>query len=77
MLLAICDARYCFSFVDVGKYGSSNDSGIFVNSEMGDLFCQGNLNIPPRNKISGSRYELSYLLVGDEIFPLQDWLMQL
>ena len=42
---------------------------------MGDLFRQGNLNIPPRSKISGSDYELSYFLVGDEIFPLQDWLM--
>ena len=76
MLLAICDARYCFSFVDVGEYGSNNDSGIFLNSEMGDLFRQGNLNIPPRSKISGSDYELSYFLVGDEIFPLQDWLMR-
>ena len=45
------DALYCFSFVDVGKYESNNDSGIFVNSEMRDLFCQGNLKIPPRNKI--------------------------
>ena len=76
VLLAICDARYCFSFVDVGEYGSNNDSGIFLNSEMGDLFRQGNLNIPPRSKISGSDYELSYFLVGDEIFPLQDWLMR-
>ena len=76
VLLIICDAWYCFSFVDVGEYGSNNDSRIFLNSEMGDLFRQGNLNIPPRSKISGSDYELSYFLVGDEIFPLQDWLMR-
>ena len=76
VLLAICGARYCFSFVDVGEYRSNNNSGIFLNSEMGDLFRQGNLNIPPRIKNSGSDYELSYFLVGDEIFPLQDWLIQ-
>ena len=63
MLLAICDARCCFSFVDVGEYGSSNDNGIFLNSKMRDLFRQGNLNIPPRSKISGSDYEFSYFLV--------------
>ena len=35
---------------------------------MGDLFCQGNISIPPLSKISGSDYELPYFLVGDEIF---------
>ena len=63
MLLAICDARCCFSFDDVGECGNSNDNGIFLNSEMRDLFRLGNLNIPPRNKISGSDYEFSYFLV--------------
>ena len=29
VLLAICDARYCFSFADVGEYGSNSDSEIF------------------------------------------------
>ena len=28
VLLAICDAKYCFTFVDIGQYGSGNDSGI-------------------------------------------------
>ena len=76
VLLAICDARYCFSFVDVDEYGRNNNSGIFLNSGMEDLFHQGNLNVPPRSKISGSDYELSYFLVGGEIFPLEDWLMR-
>ena len=40
---------------------------------MGDLFRKGNLNIPPRSKISGSDYELPYFLGGDEICYLQDW----
>ena len=40
VLLAICDARYCFSFVDVGEYGSNNKSGIFLNSEMGIYFAK-------------------------------------
>ena len=62
VLLAIWDARYCFSFIDLGEYGSKNESGIFLNLKMGDLFRQGNLNILPRNKISGSDYELNISL---------------
>ena len=38
VLLAICDAQYCFSFVDVGEYGSNNDSGIFLNQKWGIYF---------------------------------------
>ena len=76
VLLAICYARYCFGFVDVAEYGSNNGSGIFLNSKMGDLFRQSYLNIPPRNKISGGDNELSCFLVGDEIFPLEGWVMR-
>ena len=27
VLLGICDAKYCFTLVDIGRYGSGNDSG--------------------------------------------------
>ena len=35
VLMAVCDANYCFTLFDVGSYGSKNDSGILANSEMG------------------------------------------
>ena len=35
VLLAICDAKYCFTMCDVGQYGSNNDSGVLLNSKMG------------------------------------------
>ena len=37
VLLAICDARYCFTMYDVGHYGSNNDSGVLAKSKMGEL----------------------------------------
>ena len=74
VLLAVCDARYCFSFVDVGEYGSKNDSGVLKNSNMGKMFDRNQMGIPDSQLIEGTNYELSYFLVGDEIFPLQNWL---
>ena len=32
VLLAICDARYCFTIYDVGHYGSNNESGVLAKS---------------------------------------------
>ena len=36
ILLAICDAKYNFTLVDVDQYGSNNDSGVVANSAMGE-----------------------------------------
>lgn len=46
VLLAICDANYSFTFVDIGAYGRRSDGGIFRDSEMGKKFEQHEMNIP-------------------------------
>ena len=70
VLLAICGAWYCFSFVDVDEYRSNNDSVMFLNSQMGDLFPQDNLNIPTRSEISGSDYMSCHtFLLETKCFP--------
>ena len=76
VLLAICDARYCFSFIDIGEYGSNNDSGVLRNSKMGKMFERNQMNIPEPEVIKGENFKMPYFLVGDEIFPLKNWLMR-
>ena len=77
VLLAVCDANYCFTLFDVGAYGSNNDSGVLANSEMGIRFADQDFELPKDQKLSGCDYgELPYFLVGDEIFPLKPWLMR-
>ncbi|XP_065067590.1 putative nuclease HARBI1 [Rhopilema esculentum] len=76
-LLAICDARYNFTIFDVGQHGSNNDSGVLLNSEMGQRFEEGSLGIPQATGVNGYTLgPMPYYLVGDEIFPLKDWLMR-
>ena len=77
VLMALCDANYCFTLFDLGQYGSNNDSGILANSEMGKMFEENQLNVPPDCKLSeDDEHSLPHFLLGDEIFPLKKWLMR-
>ena len=72
VLLAICDANYCFTLFDIGSYGSNNNSGVLANSEMGIRFATNDFNLPIAEKLNGCAYKpLPYFLLGDEIFPLK------
>ena len=53
VILAICDAKYCFTFVDIGQYGRGNDSGVLKLSHMGTCFEDSSLNVPEGSKIPG------------------------
>ena len=46
VLLAVCDATYNFTMVDVGQYGSKNDSGVLINSELGQKFEESSSDLP-------------------------------
>ena len=77
VLLAVCDARYCFSLYDVGAYGSNNDSGVLLNSVLGQRFENETINLPKAKTLEGCSFDpLPYFLVGDEIFPLKQWMMR-
>ena len=77
ILLAVCDANYCFTLIDIGQYGSNNDSGVLAKSEMAKRFEDGTLNLPKPTTVVGCSYNpLPYYMVGDEIFPLKTWLMR-
>ena len=77
VLLAICDANYCFTLFDVDRYGSSNDSGVLANSQMGQMFEDDLLHVPLDTKLQkDDLHDCPYFLLGDGIFPLKKWLMR-
>ena len=76
ILMAVCDARYYFMLVNVGDFGSNNDSGILAKSSMGKRFEEQKINVPNTKSLLGyAEDNLPFFLVGDEIFPLKTWLM--
>ena len=76
VLLAVCDARYCFTFVDIGAHGANNDAAVLAESEFGKIFSENpeTLQLPKPNLVGNAT--LPYVLVGDDIFPLKPWLMK-
>ncbi|XP_028417192.1 protein ANTAGONIST OF LIKE HETEROCHROMATIN PROTEIN 1-like [Dendronephthya gigantea] len=76
VLLAVCNAKYQFTLVDIGNSGRISDGGVFENSMIGFGINQGLLNMPEKAKLQGSDKVLPYVVVGDEAFPLKHNLMK-
>ncbi|CAI6353479.1 unnamed protein product [Macrosiphum euphorbiae] len=75
ILLAMCDAKYNFTLVDIGAAGRCSDGGVFSNSEMGKGFIHNNLNFPADKEIHENSGPIPYYALGDEAFPLLSNLM--
>ncbi|KAL1451262.1 hypothetical protein MTO96_043896 [Rhipicephalus appendiculatus] len=75
VFLAVCDAHYRFTYIDMGHYGGEGDSGMFLRSRL--LKClNGRLfGIPPPANV-GTVGPIPYVMVGDEAFPLKTFMMR-
>ena len=75
--MAISDARYCFTSVDIESYGYNNDKAVLNDSKMGKKFRADKYSVPNASSLDGCTFDpLPYFLVGDEIFPSTTWLMR-
>lgn len=67
VLMAVCDARYPFTMVDVGGLGEESDGGLFDHSHLGSALREAHL--------PGTNTSAPYVFVGGAVFPLQENLM--
>ena len=73
----MCDASYNCTLVDIGQYGSTNDSSVLNNSKMGKAFEDGSITIPePDRLLECSLPLVPDFLVSDEIIALKPWLLR-
>ncbi|XP_029667638.1 putative nuclease HARBI1 [Formica exsecta] len=75
-LLAVLDANYCFTLVDIGAKGKQSDGGIFANSMFGQRFERNEINLPQQSAVEPSGLPLPYVLVADEAFALKRYMMR-
>ncbi|CAH1383585.1 unnamed protein product [Tenebrio molitor] len=76
VLLAACDANYVFTVVDIDAAGRQSDAGIFKNSLLGNGLSRNLLGVPLPEKLPRSTKEAPYVIVGDEAFPLTNYLLR-
>lgn len=75
--MAVCDANYCFTIVDIGNYGQNPDSAIFKQSNISKLLDSNSLNIPPPQPLPNTTsVKFPYVMVGDEAFALSENVMR-
>lgn len=71
VLLAVCDANYKFTLVDIGDAGRQSDGGVYSNSKLGFSIENKLLDFPPDEKLPNSQMVAPYVFIGDDAFPLR------
>lgn len=76
VLLAVSDAKYNFTAIDVGAYGREGDSTIFKNSNFYKRLKADQLCLPKEKPLTPSCAPVPFVLLGDEAFGLSKRVMR-
>lgn len=76
ILMALVDADYKFSWVDVGANGSAGDGQVFNGSELRECFENDTAGIPEPEPLPNDDKAVPYFIAADDAFALQTWLMK-
>ncbi|RXN13449.1 nuclease HARBI1 [Labeo rohita] len=78
VLLALVDADYRFTYIQVGDFGRASDGGVYGSSRLGRGMEAKTLNVPEDSPLPGSGVQgpMPYVIVGDAAFPLKTYLMR-
>ncbi|XP_008179595.1 uncharacterized protein LOC103308274 [Acyrthosiphon pisum] len=63
VLLALVDAQYKFTVVDIGAFGKNSDRGILSHSNFGKALEKNKLNIPNNRALPGTNEKLPYVII--------------
>ena len=50
-LIAVCNANYCFTLVDIAGFGRDNDASLLQESQFGQAFQNGELSLPDARQV--------------------------
>ena len=72
ILLAVVDANYAFTYIDIGGKGASGDAQIWNDTLLKREIQEGNLKLSPPKPLPGDDQPFGYFFVGDDAFGLQE-----
>ena len=76
VLLAVVDADYKFTYVDIGCNGHISDGGVYRNSKLTGALEKNTLNIPQPRSLPGKTHPIPYMIVADDAFPMKEYLIK-
>ena len=76
VLMAIRNARYQFTIVDIGDSGRQRDGSVYASSNLGYAIQNKQLKLPREKKLRNFQRILPHVLVGDDAFWLKPHLMK-
>lgn len=76
VLMALVDANYKFTYIDVGSNGRVSDGGVLRGCSLHEAIEQNSLNFPGPKPLPGRTTPVPHVIVADEAFPLKDNLMK-
>ena len=71
VLLAVCNADYQFTMVDMGEAGRQSDGGVFTNSDVGYCITKDIFQLPSPRALDSTETLFPYVFVADDAFPLR------
>lgn len=74
--MALVDANYCFTFVDIGCQGRISDGGVFRNTILFKRMENNNLMLPAEIPLPSREMPVPYVIVADDAFPLSPNIMK-
>lgn len=74
--MALVDAEYNFSFVDIGCQGRISDGGVFNKCKLFRKIEDRSLNIPAPKSLPERTLKLPFVFVADSAFPLTENIMK-
>ncbi|CAI6370193.1 unnamed protein product [Macrosiphum euphorbiae] len=69
-------AKYKFIAIDVGGYGRQSDSGVFTACNIYEHLEGNTFNLPPKKTLPHSTFPMPFVLLGDQGYPLKEYLMR-
>ena len=76
ILMAVCDAQYCFTLVDIRDYGRHSYGGVLSHSNFGQAMEGGYMSILEPANVPGATTTLPYISVRYAAFPLKIYMLR-